>query len=109
MNVVGQLYQFVRMGFEGYREINRHMLHVARKVGRKLGSSLPLGMCSSTTLWWNKQPAAVHIPASAANLSSSEGPAACSLVCWCSVTLHLPSKQDGALLQGLDLLHCGVR
>lgn len=27
MNVVGQLYQFVRMGFEGYREVNIHMLN----------------------------------------------------------------------------------
>jgi hypothetical protein len=26
MNVVGQLYQFTRMGFEGYREVNEHML-----------------------------------------------------------------------------------
>lgn len=26
MNVVGQLYQFTRMGFEGYKEVNKHML-----------------------------------------------------------------------------------
>lgn len=26
MNVVGQLYQFTRMGFEGYAEVNKHML-----------------------------------------------------------------------------------
>ncbi|GBF92913.1 glutamate decarboxylase [Raphidocelis subcapitata] len=30
MNVVGQLYQFVRMGFEGYREVNLHMLNSMR-------------------------------------------------------------------------------
>ncbi|KAI8465488.1 MAG: glutamate decarboxylase [Monoraphidium minutum] len=27
MNVVGQLYQFVRLGFSGYSEVNKHMLH----------------------------------------------------------------------------------
>ena len=26
MNVVGQLYQFTRFGFEGYAAINQHML-----------------------------------------------------------------------------------
>jgi glutamate decarboxylase len=34
MNVVGQLYQFIRMGFPGYREINRHMQHTAERVRR---------------------------------------------------------------------------
>ncbi|WIA28305.1 hypothetical protein OEZ86_010856 [Tetradesmus obliquus] len=41
MNVVGQLYQFTRMGFPGYREINRHMQHTAERLREglvKMGS-----------------------------------------------------------------------
>lgn len=40
MNVIGQLYQFTRLGFEGYREINKHMLRTADVLVeglRKLG------------------------------------------------------------------------
>jgi glutamate decarboxylase len=47
MNVVGQLYQFIRMGFPGYREINRHMQHTAERV-RRTGSS-PASSNSNTT------------------------------------------------------------
>ncbi|KAF8072487.1 Glutamate decarboxylase [Scenedesmus sp. PABB004] len=32
MNVVGQLYQFIRMGRDGYREINKHMLHTKAQL-----------------------------------------------------------------------------
>lgn len=32
MNVVGQLYQFIRLGFEGYKEINKHMKHTTDRL-----------------------------------------------------------------------------
>jgi glutamate/tyrosine decarboxylase-like PLP-dependent enzyme len=32
MNVVGQLYQFTRMGFDGYQEVNMHMLSTMRAL-----------------------------------------------------------------------------
>eukprot|EP00879_Flechtneria_rotunda_P013706 GHRR01014318.1.p1 GENE.GHRR01014318.1~~GHRR01014318.1.p1 ORF type:complete len:480 (+),score=126.92 GHRR01014318.1:194-1633(+) len=36
MNVVGQLYQFVRMGFEGYREVIRQMQHTTQQLSKGL-------------------------------------------------------------------------
>ncbi len=35
MNVVGQLYQFVRMGFQGYKEVNEHMLNTSKARARR--------------------------------------------------------------------------
>eukprot|EP00878_Enallax_costatus_P000864 GHUV01000990.1.p1 GENE.GHUV01000990.1~~GHUV01000990.1.p1 ORF type:complete len:514 (+),score=113.87 GHUV01000990.1:240-1781(+) len=32
MNVVGQLYQFIRMGFDGYKSVNKHMRHTMDRL-----------------------------------------------------------------------------
>lgn len=71
MNVVGQLYQFTRLGFEGYQEINLHMQRTAEQasftwlehVGIALGSS---SSCSQLLLLLHSDTLSSHCIAAAA-------------------------------------------